>query len=547
MRPMRGADAIAEVLRRQGVEFLFTYPDHQLIDPAAMRGIRPLMPRTERAAVAMADGYTRMQNGRRNGVVAVQYGPGIESSYGAVAQAYSDSTPILVLCGHLPRARVGQQPHFDPVENFRGIAKWTARIESATRIPTVLRRAFTYLQCGRPGPVVLDVTLEAATEDVEDRLIESYLPVRRIVTGADPADVAAAIRVLLNAARPIVHAGHGVLYADATEELREFAELLTLPVMTTLPGKSAFAEDHRLSLGAGGMSWPKVLKHFLDRADLIFGVGASLTATTFAVPLPEGRRAVQVTVDERDLNKDYPLELGLLGDAKLVLQQLIEEARRQLSGAPAWAANVPDEIESLKRESEREWLPLLTSDQVPITPYRVIRELGQATADEATVVTHDSGRPRDQIVPFWRSRSARSYLGWGKSTQLGHGLGLIMGAKLAAPERLAMNVMGDAAFGMVGLEIESAVRLQIPILTVIFNNSAMSNYDKRYPIAFERYGFKHLSGDYRGVASALGAYAERIEDPHDVGEAIRRGIEAVKRGSPAVLEFVTSEESAVSQ
>jgi len=164
-------------------------------------------------------------------------------------------------------------------------------------------------------------------------------------------------------------------------------------------------------------------------------------------------------------------------------------------------------------------------------------------APEDTIVTHDSGSPRDQLVPIYEATTPRGYLGWGHSTQLGFGLGAAMGAKLAEPEKLVVNFMGDAAFGMVGLDVETAVREEIPILTVLLNNSAMGNYEKFIPRATERYGTKYLTGDYSKVASALGAYSERIERPEEIVPALERAAKQTREGRPALLEVITREEA----
>lgn len=544
---MTGTEAIAAILRCEGAEHLFCFPDNTLIERAAEQGIRIQMARTERTAVAMADGYARMTNGRKPAVVAVQYGPGIENSFGGVAQSYSDSTPILVFSGHVSERRLGQPPTFDPVVSFREVTKWAARINVPDRIPELMRRAFTYLRNGRPGPVLLDVPLEVAEADVDDRAVDAYVPVRRARSAADPADVAAATDTLLAAERPLVHAGQGVLYAEATDELLALAELLELPVMTTLPGKSAFPEDHPLSVGAGGRSGRRLLAQALEETDVLLAVGASLTTSLFAAPIPAGKRVIQLTVDERDLNKDYPATHFLVGDAKLVLGQLLEEIHRRLATTPRAPTAAAERIASRRDEDDAEWLPRLKSAELPLSPYRVIWELMQAVEPAETVITHDSGRPRDQLAPFWMSTTPRGYLGWGKSTHLGWGLGLALGAKLAAPEKLVVNVMGDSAIGMVGMDIETASRLGIAILTIVLNNSSMSFYERAYPVATERYGLKYLTGDYAAVARALGAHAERVVQPDEIRPAIARARERLASGQPALLEMITKEEPEVAR
>ena len=186
-------------------------------------------------------------------------------------------------------------------------------------------------------------------------------------------------------------------------------------------------------------------------------------------------------------------------------------------------------------------MPHLTSGETPINPYRVVYEL-QNTLDRANaIVTHDSGNPRDQMVPFFETIAPRSYMGWGNSTQLGTGLGMALGAKCAAPDRMVVNVMGDTAAGTVLLDVETAVRERLPILTVVLNNGAMGGYEHNIPIAVERYGSKFLTGEYAGVAAALGAYAERVTDPNDVSAAITRATARVENGQTAVLEFITKE------
>lgn len=543
---MNGTQLIANILQQEGTEYLFCFPDNQIIDPAAELGIRPMLARTERTVIAMADGYSRMTNGRKIGVAAVQHGPGAENSFGGVAQAFSDSTPLLFLPQHTGSHRIGQEPEFDSVANYKGITKWATRVQSPDRIASTMRRAYTYLRLGRPGPVLVETPRDIISMEIPNEHDRQYEPVMRTRSAADPEDVKRAAELLVSARRPVIHAGQGVLYAEASNELVELAELLSAPVMTTLPGKSAFPESHPLSLGAGGHAGPEVLAQYLDESDLIFGIGSSLTSSLFAAPIPTGKRIIHSTVDDRDVNKDAVAEIVLLGDAKLVLRQLIDE----VSGTPGTIASNGhgagiDRLVELKQEVHERWLPAFQSDEVPINPYRVIGELMQTLDPANTVITHDAGKPRDQLSPFWKSDYPRGYLGWGKSTHLGYGLGLALGAKLAAPDKTVVNLMGDCAIGMTGMDIETGVRLRIPILTIILNNSSMSYYEIPYPTASERYGFKYLSGNYHLLAKALGAWSARIERADDIKPALRSALAAMADGCPAVLEVITKEEAAL--
>ena len=190
----------------------------------------------------------------------------------------------------------------------------------------------------------------------------------------------------------------------------------------------------------------------------------------------------------------------------------------------------------------------LTATTTPINPYRVMWDLMHTVDLDNVIVTHESGSAREYMVPFWEARQPRSFLGWGKSTQLGYSLGLAMGAKLAAPDKQVINVMGDMAFSTVGLDIETAVRCDIPILTIVLNNSYMSIYDNsRFPVALEKYDIKRLSGQFSEVAQAMGAYSEKITDPQEIVPALKRGLAAVEGGKATVLEFITCDEGEYSK
>ena len=539
---MKGADAIAQILKLEGVEYLFSYPNHPLINAAAAVGIRPIIARTEKTLINMADGYCRATNGRRPAVLVVQAGPGIENAFGGVAQAFADSIPILLLPGGPDQHRLGVPAEFDPLPSYQHITKWAARINFPDRVPELMRRAFAQLRNGPSAPVLLELPRDITAADLDETAF-AYTPARTYRSAGAPQDVAEAARLLLAAERPLLHAGHGVLWAEAWDELRELAELVQAPVMTTMAGKSAFPEDHPLSAGTGGHTIAAAAAHCLRTADLVFGIGASFSRGGFSAPIPPGKTLVQVTGDPRDIDRDYPIDLAVIGDARLVLRQLIDAVKSHggAAGRPG-GATVVEEIRAAREDERREWLPRLTSDEAPINPYRVIWDLMHAVDRRQTIVTHDSGNPRDQMLTFFEVVAPRGYLGWGKSTQLGTGLGLAMGAKLAHPDKLVVNVMGDLAFGTAGMEVETAVREGIAILTIILNNSCMGGYGHHMPIASERYGANRLSGRYAPVAEGLGAYAERVERPEEVTAAIGRGVAATREGRPAVLEVITKEE-----
>jgi acetolactate synthase-1/2/3 large subunit len=537
---MRGVDALARILKLEGVEVLFAYPNHPLIDAAAKEGIRPIIARGEKTIINIADGYARATNGQKPSVLVVQAGPGIENAFGAFAQAYSDGVPLLMIPGGGDQRRTGEPPNFDPLPVYRNITKWAGRINMPERISELSRRAFAQLRNGKPGPVLLELPSDVSAGQVDDASF-AYTPARGYRSAGDPEDVAMAAKLLIDAQRPVLHVGHGVLWAQAWNELRELAELVSAPVMTTMAAKSAFPENHPLSLGAGGHTLTRAAAQFLVKSDLVFGIGCSFARGGFSSPIPAGKRMVQITLDGRDIDRDYVVDHAVIGDARLVLRQLIDEVKRQGGGASR-NGGVAAEIQQVKEATRKEWESRLTSNESPINPYRVIAELNAILDKSNSVVTHDSGNPRDQTLTNYEATSPRGYIGWGKSTQLGTGLGIALGAKLAAPEKTVVNIMGDLAFGTVGMEVETGVRERLPIMTVILNNSVMGGYGHHMPNASEQFRSNRLSGSYAKVAEGLGAYAERVESAADVRAALERGIAATRDGRPVVLEMITKEE-----
>ena len=538
---MNVADVVAHILKAEGVEYLFAYPVNPLIEAAAKVDIRPILVRQERIGLHMADALSRMTSGKQIGVFCMQSGPGSENAFGGVAQAYGDSAPILVLPMGYSRKLTNVQPNFNSALNYRHVTKLSEQVILAETVPEVMRRAITQVRNGRPRPVLVEFPTDVFDEEVPGPF--DYRPVPALRAGPDPDAVTVAATMLLNAQRPVIYAGQGVHYAEAWESLRDLAELLEAPVTTSLGGKSAFPENHPLSLGSGGRSIPKTVHHFLQETDLIFGIGCSFSRTHFGVSIPEGKTVVHATLDAEDINKDVEVEHALLGDAKLILEAVTAEIRERLGGRPRGRSEqVAREIAAVKCEWLEQWMPKLTLNEAPLSPYRVIRDLMQTVDVPNTIITHDAGSPRDQLSPFWESQTPLSYIGWGKTTQLGYGLGLAMGAKLARPDKLCINVWGDAAIGFTGMDFETAVRERIPILSVLFNNFSMAIELPVMPVSTEKYRSTDISGHYADMAKAFGGYGERVESPDDIVPAIKRGIRKTEEGVPALLEFITAKE-----
>ena len=542
---MKVVDAVAKVLKAEGVEYLFAYPVNPIIEAAAKLDIRPIIVRQERIGLHMADAMSRITSGEKIGVFCMQSGPGSENAFGGVAQAYGDSAPIVVLPMGYGRTLTQIQPNFNSALNYRHVTKSCEQVTLPGAVPEALRRAFTQARNGRPRPALVEFPSDLFNEEISDDFDPTPVPTVRY--GPDSASIEAAAEALLNAECPVIYAGQGVHYAQAWDSLKALAELLAAPVTTSLAGKSAFPEDHPLALGSGGRAIPKTVHHYLQKTDLIFGIGCSFTRTGFGVKIPDGKRVIHATLDPADINKDVPVETALVGDAGLILDGLVEAIRDRSNGASeARSAAVTGEISAVKTEWLEQWNAKLTSAEVPMTPYRVIWDLLRTVDVKNTIITHDAGSPRDQMSPFWQSIAPLTYIGWGKTTQLGYGLGLAMGAKLARPDALCVNVWGDAAIGFTGMDFETAVRERIPILSVLFNNFSMAIEIPIMPVSTEKFRSTDISGNYADMAKAFGGYGERVETPDQIIPAIQRGIQKTQEGVPALLEFITAKEIQIS-
>jgi thiamine pyrophosphate-dependent acetolactate synthase large subunit-like protein len=540
---MKVGEAVAEIMKREGIEILCGYPVNHLLEYAAAADIRPIIVRQERIGLHMADAISRVTSGKKIGAFCMQHGPGSENAYGGVAQAYSESVPLLVIPQGYPRRIAGIDPNYSASREMRGVSKISEHVIVPGEIANALRRAFSNLRNGRSGPAIVEIPTDIWNEEIGDL---DYTPVSTAKSGPDPADVRKAAAAILAAKRPVIYAGTGVHWAEAWPQLRAFAELLGAPVTTSLGGKSSFPENHPLSLGSGGNAVPKPVHHFVEKSDLIIGIGCSFTETNFGIKFPKGKKFIHATLDPNHLNKDVVSAIGLVGDAGLTLDALIGELKQSIKSNRD-IKDVVAEITAVREEWMAQWKPLLNSNEAPISPYRVIWELMAGTDPKNTIITHDAGSPRDQISPFWVSTEPMSYIGWGKTTQLGMGLGLAMGAKLVHPNKTCINFWGDAAIGFTGMDFETAARERIPILSCLMNNFSMAIELKVMPVSTEKYRSTDISGNYADMATAFGGYGERVTDPNQIKAAIQRGIEQTQKGKPALLEFITAKETRVSK
>jgi acetolactate synthase-1/2/3 large subunit len=536
------ANGLARILKAEGVEWVATFPVCCVNNALGQEGIPMVMMRDERYAVALADATSRVTNGNQIGVCTVMGGlnpAGLQMAYGALAQAYEDSSPVLCIADGLPPGAAGSG-HYDATAGFKSVTKWIGQVDQPHRVPEFMRRAFTHLRSGRPGPVLITVPRDLGNYDDD---LYPYVPVKGWRWAPDPEDVTAAVRALLAAERPLLYVGEGVLYGDATDELRTFAELAQAPVLTTLKGKSAFPENHPLSLGVRG----ELAARFLQGCDLVFALGTSLGKGHFRHTIPDAahKHIVQCTVDTLDINRCYRVDHAVIGDSKLALQALTDELIAQAGQAVLLHSPLIAEIRAAKDEMMDRYRPLLASDDTPINPYRVYGDLIQTLDAQRSFVTHDSGNTRDQLSTVYEAVRPRSFLGWGNVTTLGFGLAAAMAAKLAHPEWQCVNVTGDAGVGYMLGNMEALVRYKVGVTTVHINNGGFSGYGPGFwgpghdPYTCEV--CEHGIADMSRAVQALGYYAEDVTDPAAIRPAIERALAANAEGRPAYLEVLCSQ------
>jgi acetolactate synthase-1/2/3 large subunit len=536
-------EAVARILKLEGVEWISCFPSNNLIESAAMEGIRTVMFRHERGAIMAADGFSRMNDRERFGVVITQGGPGSENSMGGIAQAFGDNIPILYFAGGPALNQYAVRPNFSPVRTYESVSKYGEVIMQADQVASTMRRAFHNLRNGRPGPVLIEIPSDVANQEVDEGSLNYQAP-KRAPQSPAASDIKDAVKLLLNAKKPVIWSGMGVLMSKASEELRELAELTEIPVYSTMPGKSSFDDRHPLALGAGSSATSLPARTWVQESDVLFAVGSSMTRTGYGQPIPNGKVIIHNTESIEDLNKDFSVDVGIPGDAKLTLLAMIAEVKSQIgeSGRRDQTA-VATEIAKLKAQWMADWKDILNSDETPINTYRVIGELERNLDKESSIVTHDAGAPRDTIMPFYTSTVPHSYIGWGKTTHLGYGIPLMIGAKLANPDKFCLNFMGDGAFGMSGLDIETSVREGAPITTVVLNNGGMATYPGGYPVANELFGTTQMGGDYAKLAEGMGAVGITVTQPGEVANAIKQAMKLNAEGRTVLLDIHTNLEA----
>lgn len=533
------ATGIARILKAENVSWVSTFPVSKVNNSFGREGLKLLMTRDDRYAVAVADAFSRVNNGDKIGVCTFSGGinaAGAQVAYSGIAQAYEDGSPVLCIVDAVP-AGATENTRFDQDASLRGVSKWYGYLDKPERVPEFMRRAFTMLRSGRPGPVVLGIPNAAATYD---ETVDPYTPPRGWKTLPDPEDVASAVEALSSASRPVLFVGEGVLYSGATDELRDFAEKANLPVVTTLKGKGAFPEDHPLSVGVRGDH----VVDYLNDADLIFAIGASLSPGRFGhgVPDPTNKTIVQCNIDEFDVNRVYESSYAIIGDARFTLKSLLKVLEsKPINGRDG----VAEEVKTAKQKGLSGYTKAMASDEKPINPYRVYGDLMKALDRKNSFVTHESGNTRDQLSTAFETLIPRGFLGWGNVSTLGFSFPAAMAAKLAFPERQSVAVIGDAALSYMIGNFEVLTRFGLGVTVVHINNGGFSGYGPGFwGEGHDPYTYDVLGSDAINMTAAIkeiGWNTERVTEPSEVIPALERAFAANKANKPAYIEVIASQ------
>jgi acetolactate synthase-1/2/3 large subunit len=546
---MLGAEAVIRALEKEGVKYITGFSGGGLAplwEPLRNSAtIRAFSSRHERLGVEIADGYARATG--QVGVAMTGTGPGATNTLTGIADCYADNVPVLLLMGQHPLRNLGKEYQQEVSASiFDGLVKWRGTFTRVDDIPGIIRRAFTALRSGSPGPVVLEMPQDVLRAEASDAALQ-YDPVGPGRKAApDPQDIDTAADLLVQARYPILNAGGGALSSDAAPEVRELAELLSMPVATTLVGKSVFPEDHPLALGLGVYPRSRYATgpalQINRKADVVLAVGNSyrMPNGTDGRPIPSGVKLIHINADPADLNKTYRADVGILADAKLALQALIAAVRERIGVREGgFRPEVVSEIQQARHKWLGEWMPVFTDESVPTNGYRVIYDLMQVVDRDTTIALHDAGGSRGYLSPFWVATKPHTYVGMGGMAAMGWSMGGAIGAKLGRPDHLVVHLVGDASFGMTGMELETAVRMGLPTLTILINNGGIGGgVMGMHRPAGTPPDVAKLGGNFSLVAQGLGAYSERVEQPTDLISAYRRAIRATEDGQAALVEVM---------
>lgn len=546
---MSGGKALYETLRKYDVEYLFGMGSPEgLFAEINLDEVKPITVHHEEMGAHMADGYARVSY--KPGICCGNQGAGVSNLVTGLAEAYKSSIPVVALAQAVPLRSVGKNgvQELDQAPTFKTVTKWVGEVHDASRIPEFVKRAFRVATTGRPGPAMLhfheDQLAEQGDYVISAEKEYARVPAERVAP--DKGKIRAAAELLVRADSPCILAGGGVIQSQAWAELIELAELLMIPVATTIMGKGSIPETHPLSVGGtalyigGKYGRGSVANKIVSESDTVLLIGTrtqEMSTSHWTVPNPEST-IIHIDIDPEEIGRNYQTAVGIVADAKLAIGELVSTIMRMKTKRTE--SPRAKEIKRLLKEWRDLNAPYENSDSVPVKPQRLMKEL-KSFIDNNTVVVSDvstsSAWAASHLDSVTTGRTLIQPRGIGV---LGAGFPLAVGAKLGAPRKKVICIAGDHAFMCGGVaELETAARYKIPVVTVILNNSALG-WDKLYDEYF--YGTKgRLNSaindltdvDYSRVAKAFGCWGRKIEKAGELSDALK---EAFEVGKPAIID-----------
>ncbi|MFN4012313.1 MAG: biosynthetic-type acetolactate synthase large subunit [Aquificaceae bacterium] len=552
--PRKGADIVIEALKEEGVEIVFGIPGGAIMEvyDALYRdgSIKHILARHEQGAGHMAEGYAKATG--KVGVAIATSGPGATNLVTAVADAYMDSVPVVFITGQVPTHLIGNDAfqEVDIVGITRPITKHNFLVKRIEDLPLIIRQAFYIAKTGRPGPVLIDIPKDI-TQKLSDVKIPSLEEVKESLPGYKPhlegnlQQIRRAIRLMVEAKRPVLYVGGGAVQAEAQKELVELAELMKIPVATTNMGKGSFPEDHPLALHMLGMHGTYYANMAVYNCDLLIAVGARFDdrVTGKVEEFAPQAKIIHIDIDPASISKNIVVDVPIVGDVKIVLRKLLEELRRE-----AVKVLYPEErqrwIEQIERWKKRHPLTYSKSDKV-IKPQYVIEQIYEATKGQAIIAT-GVGQHQMWAAMFYKYSFPRQFINSGGLGTMGFGLPAGIGAKIGRPEREVFVIDGDGSFMMTMQELITAVQYKVPVKIAIINNGYLGMVRQWQELFYDRrYAEVDLSvqPDFVKLAEACGAAGFRAEKPSDVREIIEEALKIQDR--PVVMDFHVDREENV--
>lgn len=543
MGSMQAAEAMVKILEDEGVEVIFGIPGAGILPfYSALRKskIRHFLARHEEGASHTADGYARASG--KVGVCVGTSGPAGTNMVTGLYTAQVDSIPLIAITGQAVTAQLGKEAFqaVEIVEIVKPVTKKSYCVKEAGRLPSITREAFHIAREGRPGPVLIDLPLDVQRQEIEyDSGTDSSLEIHK--PAPDRRKIRKALEMMLSAEKPLMLLGGGVIRADACDEFVALAEYLSIPVVTSLMGKGSIAADHPLYAGQVGTSCNTIEgnRTFLD-SDLVLGIGCRFSDRhTGALDVyTKGRKFIHIDIEPTQIGRIIPADLGIVSDAGLGLQALLEAAR-EMTGPREPAGRVlsiPEQREKYQRR--------LDFDQVPIKPHRVFKEINEFF-DEDTIFVTCIGLNQIWSSQFQRVFRPRHYLIPGGAGPLGWDLPAAIGAKVAHPDKVVVDIVGDYGIGFCGEELAMAVMYQIPLIIIVINNGYLSLIRQQekylYDMNFEvNTWYDGMYVDFVKFAEAYGAYGQRVEQPEEIKPALQKALEA---NWPSVIEVIVDRET----